>query len=135
VTASESGDQTLVCEGSIDREGYPYGNAPTRPATVLVVLNKDPALTKAVVANTAIRVTVNGKAVDSLGNPQTICRPSKTPFERCIAHRDGDILKITNANPRTTTSLELDLSTGKFATASDRVILVLPSRLPNSVSA
>jgi hypothetical protein len=110
----KSSDQTLVCKGYMDSEGYPFGKAPTRPATVVVQLNKDPALTKATVVYSDISLTIDGKNVDQLVNPTEICRPPISNFDRCNARQEGGILKIDNLTAMVSTAFELDVKKGQL---------------------
>jgi len=114
VVTSRPSDRTLVCTGTVNSEGYPMGKAPSRPATVVVVLNKDPSLTKAVLGYRDIRFTVDGKTVDTLADPKPVCQPKKNPSDNCSALQNGDTLKIANSTAMVFTSLDINTKSGEI---------------------
>lgn len=104
-TSKPSG-QVLVCTGSVNSYLYP-GPAKTQSARAVVVLNKDPSLTKACVFYD--ERTVDAKTVGSLTDHREVCRPKESPGDHCTAVKDGDMLKIANGSSKMiVTTLELN---------------------------
>lgn len=116
-SAAQPVDQFLVCPGSVDSESYPQGKIPARPAVVLVVLTKDPTLTKAALGYRDVTVTYNGKIMDTTPAPSPICQPKRNNADRCDIKHDGDMLQIHGFVYMSLSAMSLDLNekTGKLA--------------------
>ena len=99
-------DQILVCAGTINAYFYPGPAKTPQSVTVIVVLNKDPLLTKVGIAYRE-HMTFDARTAGILTDHREVCQQS--PGDHCNALKDGDTLKITNGTSKMiVTTLELN---------------------------
>jgi hypothetical protein len=103
---------TLMCTGTRNAGGYPFGKQPASQERVRIVMNADPTLTRAATSTDVLIMATGSQQQSSAGNLPTICQPPKYRGDKCDARQDEDSLTVSSISSGTVRTLTLDKRTG-----------------------
>jgi hypothetical protein len=103
---------TLMCTGTRNAGGYPFGKQPASQERVRIVMNADPTLTRAATSSDVLMMAAGSQQPSSGANLPTICQPPKYAGDKCDARQDEDSLTVSSLSSGTVRTLTLDKRTG-----------------------
>jgi hypothetical protein len=103
---------TLMCTGTLNSGGYPFGKQPASQERVRIVMDADPKLTRAATSGVVLMMAAGGQQRSSASSLPKICQPLQYTDDKCDAHQDEDSLTVSSFASGTARTLTLDKRTG-----------------------